>query len=69
MNNQTIEIYDDLAGQALNLYTAMRIKQFCFEQATHNINEDFDQCYKRTAFLNFSYFSHFLNQETQNPKN
>ncbi len=31
MNNRNMEVYDDLAGQALNEYVSTRIKHFCFE--------------------------------------
>ena len=38
MDKRNIEVYDDLAGESLNQYISMRIKQFCFEQARHHIN-------------------------------
>lgn len=68
MNHQNIDLLDDLSGQALNEYVSMKIKHFCFEQAGHDINEQFDECFKRTSFLNFSYFNQLLNQNNQAPR-
>jgi hypothetical protein len=42
MDPSTIQLYDDLSGQALNEFIGMKIKHFCFEQAGNQANTQFD---------------------------